>query len=83
MGNLLCPAILNTGVCMVSHPSPLAGKHPEDVRLLKDSLTWKNYRKCSFKRADTSVIFWYPLERVLVFRDPLGSCRQLCRYSLS
>lgn len=41
--------------------------------LLKASLTWKNYRKCIFKRADTSVIFWYMLEE----RRYLEACRAL------
>lgn len=65
------------------HLSHLAGNHPEDLMLLKLSLTWKTYRKVRFKRADTSVIFCYLLEATLVCGGLSGSCPQLCRYSLS
>ena len=58
-----------TSMCVRTfRPSPLAGNHP---MLLKAPLTWKNYGKHSFKRADSSAIFWAPSERVLVVRDPL------------
>lgn len=45
-----------TSMCVQTfRPSPLAGNQP---MLPKAPLTWKNHGKRSFKRADSSAIFW-------------------------
>lgn len=78
MANTAPSSILNMGMSVWTFPrSHFPGSDLEKLILLEAFLTWKNCRKCIFKRPDTSVMFRYMSEGAQVFRD----CRALAHRS--